>query len=194
MGGMPGGMPAGAEQMMNDPEIMAAMGNPKVGDRRDVAEMSPRCRRDHSGDPAGDGGDDISAISRLHLGYISQVMAALQQCMSNPMAAMQYMNDPEVGDHSRDVAERWPRDCRDVAERLPRDSREIAERQPRYSRDHSTRATRDQVTSHASQMAQAPQSRESQVTRYKPQPSSYRATLQAGPTLQKIMGHVACSS
>ena len=26
-----------------------------------------------------------------------RVMAALQGCMGNPMAAMQYMNDPEVG-------------------------------------------------------------------------------------------------
>jgi len=39
---------------MKDPEMMAAMSNPKV-------------------------------------------MAAMQQCMGNPMAAMQYMNDPEVG-------------------------------------------------------------------------------------------------
>ena len=39
---------------MNDPEMMAAMQNPKV-------------------------------------------MAALQSCMSNPMAMMQYMNDPEIG-------------------------------------------------------------------------------------------------
>ena len=26
-----------------------------------------------------------------------KVMAAVQQCMGNPMAMMQYMNDPEVG-------------------------------------------------------------------------------------------------
>merc|ERR1719274_274868 len=42
------------ESIMQDPEIMAAMANPKV-------------------------------------------MAAMQQCMGNPMAMMQYMNDPEVG-------------------------------------------------------------------------------------------------
>ena len=47
-------MPAGMEQIMQDPEVMAAMSNPKV-------------------------------------------MAALQQCMGNPMAMMQYMNDPDVG-------------------------------------------------------------------------------------------------
>ena len=41
-------------QMMQDPEMMAAMSNPKV-------------------------------------------MQAMQQCMGNPMAMMQYMDDPEVG-------------------------------------------------------------------------------------------------
>mmetsp|Transcript_34029 Transcript_34029/g.101616 ORF Transcript_34029/g.101616 Transcript_34029/m.101616 type:complete len:100 (+) Transcript_34029:3-302(+) len=41
-------------QMMQDPEMLAAMSNPKV-------------------------------------------MEAMQSCMGNPMAAMQYMNDPEVG-------------------------------------------------------------------------------------------------